>query len=146
VVKPRLLLDVNIWIALLDEAHVHNATVRHFFTQSKLRIATCAFTENGALRILNLPNYAQRTPPRFAAVRDAIERVCKDFDHEYWPCDISFRDPKVLDPNLLSGHNQITDAYLLALCVRHEGALLSLDQRIALNSVPGATAKHLMIL
>ena len=43
------------------------------------------------------------------------------------------------------GHHQITDLYLLALAVRHEGCLLSFNQGIALFSVHGAAQKRLLM-
>ena len=43
------------------------------------------------------------------------------------------------------GHNQITDAYLLALAVARAGALATLDHQVALNAVRGAQAKQLQL-
>lgn len=37
----RILPDVNVWIALLDEAHVHNRKALALLKQPRLRIATC---------------------------------------------------------------------------------------------------------
>jgi predicted nucleic acid-binding protein len=51
----RLLLDVSVLVALLDEAHVYQAVAQNLIAQPNLRIATCAPTENGVLRVLNLP-------------------------------------------------------------------------------------------
>jgi uncharacterized protein len=65
----RLLLDVNVWVALFDDAHIQNAPARKLFKQPKLKIATCALTENGVLRVLNLPGYAKRAPPGFELIR-----------------------------------------------------------------------------
>lgn len=36
----RLLLDVSVWIALLDDAHAHNAQALALFQSPDLRIAT----------------------------------------------------------------------------------------------------------
>jgi hypothetical protein len=44
------------------------------------------------------------------------------------------------------GHNQITDVYLLALAVAHQGCLATLDHRVALSTVVGATADNLLLL
>jgi hypothetical protein len=46
----------------------------------------------------------------------------------------------------LHGHNQITDAYLLALAVRHRGTLVTLDRAITLDAVHGAKPQHLIIV
>lgn len=143
--SPRLLLDVNVWVAVFDDAHQHNARAIDLFRQPGLRIATCALTENGVLRVLNLPSYSRRTPPGFEAVRAKLQLACERIDHEFWPCSISLRD-EVLDWGRISGHNQITDAYLLALAVRNVGALASFDQGIALSAVRGAKPEHLKLI
>jgi len=44
------------------------------------------------------------------------------------------------------GHNPITDAYLLALAVHHQGALATVDRGVALSVVIGAKEKHLVLL
>jgi uncharacterized protein len=142
----RLLLDVNVLVALLDEAHVHHAVAQNLIAQPDLKIATCALTENGVLRVLNLPGYSSYGPAGFEAVRAQLAQLCEDTDHEFWPCDVSLRDDSKIDWSRVMGHNQITDAYLLALAVAHDGALATLDHRVALSSVRGAQAKHLQLL
>ena len=142
----RLLLDVNVWVALFDDAHIHNSQALKLFSQRKLQIASCAMTENGVLRVLNLPGYAKRTPPGFDVVRQKLQLACGDVDHEFWHCDLSLRDNAVLNWPRIIGHNQITDAYLLALAVNKGGALATFDHRIALSSVVGAEPKHLKLL
>jgi toxin-antitoxin system PIN domain toxin len=139
----RLLLDVNVWVALFDDSHIHNADALRLVAQPGLQIATCALTENGVLRVLNLPGYARRTPPGFQAVREKLALVCAEVDHEFWTCDVSLRDGAVLQWQRIMGHNQITDAYLLALAVRHGGALATFDHRVTASAVTGATAQHL---
>lgn len=142
----RLLLDVNVWVALFDDAHVRNADALALFGQSGLRIATCALTENGVIRVMNLPGYGRRAAPGFDAVRDKLALACADVDHEFWACDASLRDPALLNWRHVMGHNQITDAYLLALAVRHAGALATFDHRVALSAVRGARPEHLLLL
>ena len=43
----RLLLDVNVWVALLDDAHVHNTQALALIERPGLQIATCPLVENG---------------------------------------------------------------------------------------------------
>ena len=142
----RLLLDVNVWVALFDESHVHNPQARALVEQRDVKIATCALTETGVIRVLNVPRYGTRGALGFDTVRRGLATVCDDQDHEYWPSDISLRDPTIVDWNRILGHNQITDAYLLALAVHHGGALATFDHRVALSAVRGASARHLMLL
>ena len=142
----RLLLDVNVLVALLDEAHIHHAVAQNLVAQPKLKIATCALTENGVLRVLNLPGYSSYGPAGFEAVRAQLDQLCKDTDHEFWPCDVTLQDNSNINWSRVMGHNQITDVYLLALAVAHGGALATLDHRVALNAVQGAHARHLKLL
>lgn len=144
--QTRYLLDVNILVALLDEAHIHHAVAQNLIAQPKLKIATCALTENGVLRVLNLPGYSTYGPAGFEAVRAKLDQLCQDIDHAFWPCDITLRDASKIDWHRVMGHNQITDIYLLALAVAHNGALATLDHRVALSAVKGAQAKHLQLL
>ena len=79
-------------------------------------------------------------------VRERLREACTMLDHEFWPDDISLRDEQRFDFSRVQGHNQITDLYLLALAVSHDGRLVSFDQAIALSSVRGAMARHLHLL
>lgn len=142
----RLLLDVNVWIALLDDDHVHNVQASVLIRQPGLAIASCPLTENGVLRILNMPSYGRGAKAGFSVIRQKMQLLCEQMDHEFWGDSLSLIRDDVLDFSRLGGHNQITDAYLLALAVRHGGALATFDQRIGLNSVRGATAEHLVLL
>ena len=142
----RLLLDVNVLVALMDEAHIHHAVAQNLVAQPKLKIATCALTENGVLRVLNLPSYSTYGPAGFELVSAQLAQLCLGTDHEFWPCDVTLRDESKIDWSRVMGHNQITDVYLLALAVQHGGALATLDHRVALSAVRGAQARHLRLL
>lgn len=145
-IPPRILPDVNVWVALLDEAHVHNVKALVLMRRRGLRIATCPLIENGVLRVLNLPGYSVFGPVGFQAVRDKLDSICKRHNHEFWPDDISLRTNGMVDWSRVLGHNQITDVYLLALAVAHGGCLATLDQRVALSTVPAAKQKNLLLL
>ena len=79
----RLLLDVNVWVALLDDAHVHNTQALALIERPGLQIATCPLVENGVLRILNLPRYGTLGPVGFDVVRTKMQLVCDDVDHVF---------------------------------------------------------------
>ena len=142
----RHLLDVNVWVALLDEAHVFHAAVVAFIERKSLKIATCPLVENGVIRILNLPAYSKSGPAGFEAVASKLNDICADMDHEFWPDQISLRTPDTVQWPRVLGANQITDVYLLALAVSKRGCLATLDHRVALSTVVGATAKNLVLL
>ena len=49
---PRALLDVNVWIALLDDAHQFSEEANAFIESPEARVATCPLVENGVIRIM----------------------------------------------------------------------------------------------
>ena len=142
----RALLDVNVWVALFDDAHQFSARANAFIDTPGVQIATCPLVENGVIRVLSLPSYGRKGGLPIQRVRDQLRTACSVLDHAFWPDDISLRDDAVVDFNRVQGHNQITDLYLLALAVHRGGCLASFDQAIALSSVPKAQAHHLRLL
>lgn len=104
-ISVRILLDVNVWAALLDEAHVHNRKAITLMKRPWLRIATCPLIENGVLRVLNLPGYSSVGPAGFQAVRDKLDSICRRHNHEFWPDDVSLRSKGLVDWGRVLGHN-----------------------------------------
>ena len=139
----RCLPDVNVWVALLDEAHVFHAQALAFIQRRRLKIATCALVENGVVRVLNLPGYSRLGAIGFAPVAAKLATICASLDHEFWPCDVSLREAARVNWPRVMGHNQITDVYLLALVVAHDGCLVTLDHGVAITTVDGVTPRHL---
>ncbi len=142
----RLLLDVNLWVALFDDAHEFSAEANQLIEQPRAIFATCPLIENGVVRVLNLPGYAKRGPLGMVRVRQQLRVACAALDHEFWADDVSITDDELFDFDRIHGHNQITDAYLLALAVRRGGTLVTLDRAITLDAVRGAKPRHLMTL
>ena len=52
----------------------------------------------------------------------------------------------MIDPNLAHEPKQVTDIYLLALAVKHNGRLVAPDRVVPLNAVRGAEPRHLVLL
>lgn len=142
----RCLLDVNVWVALFDDAHVASARANAFIESPDTRIATCPLVENGVIRVLNVPSYGRRGALGLQRVRDQLKLACNSLDHEFWPDDVSLRDDNAVDFSRVHGHNQITDLYLLALAVKRGGKLVTFDQNIPLDAVRGAGSHHLQVL
>lgn len=142
----RLLLDVNVWVALFDDAHIASPQANALIETPGVAIATCPLVENGVIRVLNLPSYGRRGALGLQRVRAQLMHACASLDHQFWPDAVSLRDDAVVDFNRVHGHNQITDLYLLALAVQREGTLVTFDQGIPLAAVRGATADHLLVV
>ncbi len=139
----RALLDVNVWVALFDDAHQFSDRANSSIETRGVKIAICPLVENGVIRVLSLPSYGRLGGLPIHVVRERLREACRVLDHEFWPDDISLRDDALVNFNRVQGHNQITDLYLLALAVHRGGCLTTFDQTIALASVHGATARHL---
>ena len=140
----RALLDVNVIIALLDADHAFHERAHAWWGANRTRgWASCPLTENGVVRIMSHPGYSQKT--RFAA-GDLISRLrqfAAQSDHAFWPDGISLRDANVFAVEFIHSSRQLTDLYLLALAVAHQGRLVTFDQSIPLSGVPHATAANL---
>jgi uncharacterized protein len=142
----RSLLDVNVWVALFDDAHQFSDRANAFIESRGAKVASCPLVENGVIRVMSLPSYGRRGGVSMQRVRERLREACAALDHEFWPDDISLRDDSLFDFSRVQGHNQITDLYLLALAVRHGGRLVTFDPSIALSSVRGANPGHLHLL
>ena len=141
----RGLLDVNVLIALLDQAHPHHDLA---FAWLKANIehgwASCPITQNGCIRIMSQTAYPGARP-----VNQIMQRLKSALDHpahRFWPDDTSIVDTRAVDGARVHGARQITDTYLLALAVKHKGRLVTFDAGIALSAARGATEKNLLNL
>lgn len=141
----RALLDVNVLIALLDADHVSHQSALHWFsTHATLGWASCAITQNGCLRIMSSPGYPNARPVHEVAAR--LRDATSQSVHEFWTDDVSILDQRLIDATRIHSQRQLTDTYLLALAVSHKGRLVTFDQSIALDTVTGASASHLVVL
>ena len=139
------LLDANLLIALFDAAHVNHDAAQAWLTANRSSgWATCPLTQNACLRVLSQPNY-----PGHLGIADISRRLSNAIaapDHVFWADSISlcdstrFRHDRILSPR------QLTDLYLLALAVEHDGSLVTYDRGIPLSAVSGAQAKHLDVV
>lgn len=119
--SPVALLDANLLIALVVEDHEHHVRAVASVTAVE-RFATCPIVEGALVRFLvRLGERASTATAVLAALRDSPR--C-----ESWADDLPFAD---VDLRHVTGHRQVTDAYLAALAARHGGRLLTFDQGLA---------------
>lgn len=141
----RALLDVNVLLALLDSDHVDHATAAAWLDDAiEDGWASCPLTENGFVRVISQPRYPSPVSPAVAI--DLLDRARRGGRHAFWPCDVSLLDAATVHRTRLHGARQVTDAYLLALAVQHGGRLVTFDRGLPLSAVPGAKARHLVVL
>lgn len=140
------LLDINILIALFHPGHIHNEVAHRWFGQNRRQgWATCPLTISGCIRILSGPAYpvVRQTPAEMA---DWLREFCSTTDHHFWPDSVSLLDEELFRSSMISGHQNITDVYLLGLAVRNHGRLATFDRSIPLKAVHGARPSNLVVI
>lgn len=131
------LLDVNVLIALVDPAHIQHDRAHDWFARvGRKAFATCPLTENGLIRIIGHPKYPNSPGPP-SVVLQSLTAICGLPGHQFWADDLSFADAEFFAADLLSSHSRVTDGYLLALAYAKGGRLATMDQKLAIEVVPG---------
>ncbi len=134
------LLDVNVLIALIDPAHAaHDAGHVWFEKLTGDAWAICPLTENGVIRILGNPKYPGALGS-LAEVADIVARHRTLSGYVFWPDDISLVGAEHVARDRLFAAGQVTDTYLLALAVAHQGRLATFDRRLSADAVKGGKA------
>jgi toxin-antitoxin system PIN domain toxin len=121
------LLDVNLLMALLWENHEHHAKARLWF-KNVFAFATCPVVQLGFARVSSHPLLGYGLTPELAF--GVLRLFTADPRHEFIPDDLSCAD-RVVRTELMTGANQITDRYLVALARQHGLSLATLDQPLA---------------
>jgi uncharacterized protein len=130
----RALFDVNVLIALFQPDHVHHQRVHQWWEKNQHSgWATCPITENGFVRILSQPKYP--LPQTIPSAIKLLNMAKNATDHAFWPDAVSLLDPNPFNIDAFTQHGQITDSYLLALAVKNNGRLVTLDQDIKTSTV-----------
>ena len=139
------LLDVSALIALLWEEHpFHRACAEWFARESGAGWATCPITQAGCARILSNPAFTAN-PPSVQAVIAILKTATRPgLNHHFWPDSLPLSALRV-DQRSYFGHKQVTDAYLLALAMHHQGLLITFDRRM-LQLAPEGTQERKTIL
>ena len=141
----RALLDVNVLIALLDGGHVHHLAAMNWLARHiDSGWASCPLTQNGCIRIMSQPAYPNTRPP--AAIAARLRDATQNPAHVFWPDAISLLDTALFDWRELLHPRQLTDAYLLALAMQHEGVFVTFDHALPLKALDKAAASHLILL
>lgn len=124
------LLDANVLIALAWPEHqFHERVGRWFSRHSRGGWATCPFTQSAFVRILSNPAFSSDAlTPRNALL--VLESNLSLPGHHFWPDAIPVPDAVKIVEERLTGHRQITDAYLLGLAIHNRGKLATLDNGV----------------
>jgi uncharacterized protein len=93
-------------------------------------------TQCGFVRVSSNPAFS----PHALSPAEALALLRANLNHpahSFWPDDVDLRSTSKFAAQHLSGHQQVTDAYLLSLAISHQGKLATLDRGIAAWEQPG---------
>lgn len=141
----RALLDVNVLIALLDSDHTsHGVAMGWFAEHAQEGWCSCPITQNGCIRIMSNAGYPNPLP--LQAVMKRLADACAEDVHKFWADDMSLLDSELIDATRIHVPRQLTDIYLLALAVEHQGRFVTFDGKISLAAVRKASPENLVVL
>lgn len=136
------LLDVNVFLALLSEDHIHHPLVTEWFNTPHRQWAICPFTEAGFLRNATAPRPGQVS---MADATATLERIREHPGYAYLPITNDWH--RLCSPLLarLHGTKQVTDAYLIGLAVQHCCVLVTMDKAM-MHLAGDEWSKHVLLL
>jgi len=143
----RSLLDVNVILALIDYDHAFHFRSHEWWENAKGNgWASCPLTENGVVRIMSHPRYADPEEYKPREIISWLTQFSRNSDHEFWPDDLSLTDTEQFNHDHILGPRQITDHYLLALAVSRNAAFVTFDRSISTGAVKNALPGHLLVI
>ena len=119
------LLDANVLIALGVPQHVHHERCDRWLATIE-SFATCPITQGAVVRFLVRSGEVASDAQRW------LEAVAARSDHAFWPAEIPFAATDLTD---VTGHRQVSDAYLRSLALARGGLVATLDE--AMSRLPG---------
>lgn len=141
------LLDLNVLVALTEPEHIHRQRAeRWFLSTGKDNWGVCPLTESGFIRITTNPAMQSGaiTVERAIAILQALSA---HRGYHYWP--ITDAESWVTVASRfaarISGHQQITDAYLLGLAIKEDGVLVTFDRGLKYMAGP-EFSRNLLVL
>lgn len=133
------LLDANVLIALMWPAHEDHDRAQEWFSRNAHHgWATCPFTQAAFVRIISNPAFSPDAVTPFEATKLLATNLGNPH-HHFWLDEIAFERATEKFLKILTGHNQVTDAYLLGLAIHKKGQLVTMDRGMIPLLGSGAT-------
>ncbi len=116
------LLDASVLISRCFPEHVHHRSACDWLAANPT-FSVCPLTEGALVRFI-VRSYPEG-PTLAAATLEILSRLQ---GYEFWPDGISYRAANL---ERVLGHQQVTDAYLVALAASKGGRLATFDDALA---------------
>lgn len=114
-----------------------------FGRESKRGWATSPVTETGFVRVSsNRGALTAATTPKRAV--DMLQRLTALPGHTFWDDSVSLVTGGHVSLDDLTGHRQVTDAHLVALCLAGHGRLVTFDKAIRELTAGDTSVVHLL--
>jgi toxin-antitoxin system PIN domain toxin len=134
------LLDVNVLAALAWPNHVHHTQAHRWFSgRAPLGWATCSIVELGFIRVSS----NARAVPAVVSPQEAVsllQRITALPGHHFWADDVKFAESPQVARSRVLGHQQVTDAHLVGLALRHGGRVATFDRGVRALVAAGVSA------
>jgi len=118
------LLDRSVLVALTLNGHTHHEASKIWFSKSVRKFATCAVTQGTLLRMTMTLDRHSRSHHAWTILQQLVDHPF----HEFWEEGFSYLK---INPRLIQGHRQVTDAWLVELARKRKGKLATLDIALA---------------
>lgn len=135
--------DVNLLLALAWRHHVHHETAHRWLHDLRPeKWASCPLTQNGFVRISSNPSFIPDAVSPLEAA-EVLGKFMSHPEHVFVPEDLPLPSEH-FNSMFVTGHRQVSDAYLLSLCIEKKIRLSTLDTGIkSLLPVNSVLHRHL---
>jgi uncharacterized protein len=137
-------LDVNVLIALTEPRHDDFETAQEWFESHKDDWGVCPLTEIGFARITTNPSFFPRARTHAEATY-ILQDLANRPGYRYWPLTESWTALTAPFASRITGHQQITDAYLLGMAIKEDGILVTFDRGLKYLAGP-QFSRNLLVL
>jgi toxin-antitoxin system PIN domain toxin len=142
----KFLLDVNVLVALSDQEHRHHPAARKWFNSiHDAEWSICPLTEAGFVRVSTNPRICGPLVRTFAQATGILASMAAIPGYCYLPLKESWVHLTTGFVDRISGHQQVTDAYLLGLAIKENGVLVTFDRGLRYMAGP-EFARHVLVL
>jgi hypothetical protein len=123
--------DVNVWVALASDQHIHHSPAKNWFqSRGREQIAFCRITELGFLRLLTNSRVMGNDVLNPARAWQVYDELRADPQIIFLPEQAGFDIAwKQIGTQIIGGPNAWTDAYLAAIAAHMNATVVTFDQR-----------------